>query len=245
LTKRFGGVVAVDDVSLAIRGLGIHAICGPNGAGKSTLFELAAGGLRPDDGQMLIDGVDVTKMPPYARAQLGIARTLQSVRLMSGRTVLDNVAVAALDSHRTFLTRAVVHSDLRQARERAREAIGRVGIGHLASSHVDQMTLEGQRMVELARVIVARPRLLMLDEPASGLGSEQRSRLAEILVELGRDTTIVLVEHDLQMVAQISSEVFVLIDGQLRFNGDADGFLNSELIRTELMGLTDGETRTA
>jgi branched-chain amino acid transport system ATP-binding protein len=134
---------------------------------------------------------------------------------------------------------------LRQARERAREAIGRVGIGHLASSHVDQMTLEGQRMVELARVIVARPRLLMLDEPASGLGSEQRSRLAEILVELGRDTTIVLVEHDLQMVAQISSEVFVLIDGQLRFNGDADGFLNSELIRTELMGLTDGETRSA
>jgi len=241
LTKRFGGVVAVDDVSLAIRGFGIHAICGPNGAGKSTLFELVAGGHRPDDGQILIDGVDVTKSPPYERAQLGIARTLQSVRLMSGRTVLDNVAVAALASHRTFLSHAVVHSDLRQARERAREAIGRVGIGNLASSQVGQMTLEEQRMVELARAIVAHPRLLMLDEPASGLGRAQRTRLAEILVELGRETTIVLVEHDLQMVAQISSEVFVLIDGQLRFHGDADGFLHSDIVRKELMGLTDGE----
>jgi branched-chain amino acid transport system ATP-binding protein len=160
---------------------------------------------------------------------------------MSGRTVLDNVAVAAIDSHRTFLAHAIVHSDLRQARERAREAIGRVGIGHLASSQVSQMTLEGQRMVELARAIVARPRLLMLDEPASGLGGAQRTRLAEILLELGRDTTIVLVEHDLQMVAEISSEVFVLVDGQLRFTGDADGFLHSEVVRTELMGLTEGE----
>jgi branched-chain amino acid transport system permease protein len=241
LTKRFGGVVAVDDVSLAIRGFGIHAICGPNGAGKSTLFELVAGGHRPDHGQILIDGVDVTGTPPYERAQLGIARTLQSVRLMGGRSVLDNVAVAALDYHRAFLSHAVVHSDLRQARERAREAIGRVGIGRLASSQVGQMTLEGQRMVELARAIVAKPRLLMLDEPASGLGSAQRTRLAEILVELGNETTIVLVEHDLQMVAQISSEVFVLIDGELRFTGDADGFLHSEVVRTELMGLTEGE----
>ena len=241
LTKRFGGVVAVDDVSLAIEGLGIHAICGPNGAGKSTLFELVAGGHRPDEGQILIDGLDVTTTPPYERAQLGIARTFQSVRLMSGRTVLDNVAVAAIGSHRTFLTHAVGHSDLRQARERAREAIGRVDIAHLTSSYVGQTTLEAQRMVELARAIVARPRLLLLDEPASGLGSAQRSRLARILVELGRDTTIVLVEHDLQMVARISSEVFVLFDGQVRFHGDADGFLHSEVVRTELMGLTDGE----
>ena len=241
LTKRYGGVVAVYDVSLAIRGLGIHAICGPNGAGKTTLFELVAGGRSADEGQILIDGVDVTKAPPYERAELGIARTLQSVRLMSGRTVLDNVAVAALDSHRTFLPHALFHSDLREARERARVAIGRVGIGHLASSQVGQMTLEGQRMVELARAIVAGPRLLMLDEPASGLGSVQRERLAEILVELGRDTTIVLVEHDLQMVAQISSEVFVLIDGQLRFTGDAGAFLRSDVVRTELMGLAVGE----
>jgi branched-chain amino acid transport system permease protein len=241
LTKRFGGVVAVDDVSLVISEFGIHAICGPNGAGKSTLFELVAGGQRPDDGQVLIDGVDVTKSAPYERAELGLARTLQSVRLMNARTVLDNVAVAALDSHRRSLAHAVVHSDLRQARERAREAIERVGIGHLASSQVGQMTLEGQRMVELARAIVARPRLLMLDEPASGLGSAQRIRLAETLLELGRETTIVLVEHDLQMVAQISSEVFVLIDGQLRFTGDARGFLQSEVVRTELMGLAEGE----
>jgi branched-chain amino acid transport system permease protein len=241
LSKRFGGVLAVDSVSLAIRGVGIHGVCGPNGAGKTTFFELLSGGLRADGGEVFINGVNATRLQAYQRAQLGIARTLQAVRLMSNRTVLDNVAVAALPSHRTFMPHAVWNSDLKAAYGRARETIERIGIGHMAMLRPGQLTLEAQRMVELARALVANPRILLLDEPASGLSVEQRNRLADTLVELGKGMTIVLVEHDLQLVARIAQEIFVLIDGRLEFEGDSDAFMKSSVVRSELMGLIEEE----
>lgn len=241
LTKRFGGVVAVNEVALEIRGRGVHALCGPNGAGKSTLFELICGGLRADAGSIHLRGRDVSRMPAYLRAQLGVARTLQAVRLMTGRSVLDNVAVAAVPSHRTFLTHAIVRSDLKTAYERAWEAVRALGLERFAHQRVGELTLEVQRMVELARAIVTRPTILLLDEPASGLSAEQRARLAALLVRLGEEMTVVLVEHDLQMVMDIAKEIFVLIDGQLVFRGDAEAFRASQLVRTELMGLMANE----
>jgi ABC-type branched-subunit amino acid transport system ATPase component len=241
LTKAFGGVLAVDAVSLAIAGPGIYAICGPNGAGKTTFFELIAGGLKADEGEVFIDGVNVTRMLPHERAQLGMARTLQTVRLMNARSVIDNVAVAALESHRTFMARALVTSGLDEARARAWGALERLGIAYLADRRPGQLTLEVQRTVELARAIVAGPRLILLDEPASGLSVEQRERLSRTLQELAEDTTVVLVEHDLQMVARIAKQIFVLIDGRLVFSGDPDAFLRSEVVRTELMGLVHDE----
>ncbi|MBO0713760.1 MAG: ATP-binding cassette domain-containing protein, partial [Acidimicrobiales bacterium] len=241
LSKRFGGVLAVDSVSLSVRGLGVHGVCGPNGAGKSTFFELVSGGLRSDGGEVFINGVNATRLLAYQRAQLGIARTLQAVRLMNNRTVLDNVAVAALPSHRTFMTHAVFNSELRGAYERARETIEQLGIGHMLMLRPGQLTLEAQRMVELARALVVNPRILLLDEPASGLSVDQRNRLAETLQELGKRMTIVLVEHDLQLVARIAEEIFVLIDGRLEFEGDAEAFMRSPVVRSELMGLIEEE----
>lgn len=241
VTKRFGGVVAVDEVSLRVRGLGIHALCGPNGAGKTTLFEIICGGLRADRGTLYIRGQDVTRVPAYLRAQLGVARTLQAVRLMGSRSVLDNVAVAAVSSHRTFITHALLKSDLTAAYERAWETLRDLGLDGVAGQRAGELTLEGQRMTELARAIVTGPRILLLDEPASGLSSEQRGRLAEFLTQLGERMTVVLVEHDLQMVMEISKEIFVLLDGSLVFTGDAEAFKASELIRTALMGLMANE----
>ena len=241
LTKAFGGVVAVDAVSLSISGPGIYAICGPNGAGKTTLFELIAGGLKADGGEVHIDGVNATRMLPHERAQLGMARTLQTVRLMNARSIIDNVAVAALESHRTFMAGALVTSGLEEARARAWGALERLGIAHLAEQRPAQLTLEVQRTVELARAIVAGPHLLLLDEPASGLSVEQRERLSRTLQEVAQDTTVVLVEHDLQMVARIAKQIFVLVDGRLVFSGDPNGFLNSDVVRSELMGLVEEE----
>jgi branched-chain amino acid transport system permease protein len=241
LTKSFGGVVAVDAVTLQVRGTGIHAICGPNGAGKSTLFELISGGYIADAGEVFIEGRNVSKLPPYQRARLGMARTLQSVRLMNQRSVLDNVAIAALKSHRTNMLRAIFKSEWREAHERAFEALSWVGIAHMAPLRPGNITLEAQRMVELARALVASPRLLLLDEPASGLSTEQRARLAATLVSLSEHMTIILVEHDLQMVARIASEVFVLIDGRLEFQGSGEEFLQSSVVRAELMGLLADE----
>jgi ABC-type branched-subunit amino acid transport system ATPase component len=237
LSRRFGGLVAVDDVSLRIPERGLYGICGPNGAGKTTLLELIAGGLASDAGQVFVEGRDVTRRTAAERAQLGVARTFQTVRLLRHRSALDNVAVACLPSHRTLMVRAVVRSDLAGASARAREALERVGIGDLSLDDPGRLTLEGQRMVELARAIAARPRLLLLDEPASGLSGAQRARLAELLVRLGDEMTILVVEHDLELLASMARRLFVMIDGRLRFEGDPAEFRASSLVRTELMGL--------
>jgi branched-chain amino acid transport system permease protein len=237
VTKRFGGVVAVDEVSLTVAPLGVHALCGPNGAGKSTLFELICGGLQADAGDVFIEGHHVSKTPAYQRAQLGVARTLQSVRLMNSRTALDNVAVAAVPSHRTFITHAVVRSDLTVAYDRAWEILEELGISAVAQQRVGELTLESQRMVELARAMVTRPKILLLDEPASGLSSEQRARLAARLAKLGETVTVFLVEHDLQMVMDIAEEIFVLLDGRVVFTGNSEEFRTSSIVRQELMGL--------
>jgi ABC-type branched-subunit amino acid transport system ATPase component len=139
------------------------------------------------------------------------------------------------------MTHAVWNSELRPAYERARETIEQIGIGHMTMLRPGQLTLEAQRMVELARALVANPRILLLDEPASGLSVDQRNRLADTLLELGKRMTIVLVEHDLQLVARIAEEIFVLIDGRLEFEGDSDAFMRSPVVRSELMGLIEEE----
>jgi len=240
VSKRFGGLVAVDEVSLEIPGRGLYGICGPNGAGKSTLLELISGGLRLDAGQVLVEGRDVSRWSAAERAQHGVARTFQTVRLIPHLSALDNVAIACLRSHRTSMIEAVVRSELEEARERAYAALARVGSAHLAAVDPGRLTLEGQRMVEMARAIAAGPRLLLLDEPASGLSGDQRGRLRELLLSLGAEVTVVVVEHDLELLATIAGQLFVLINGRLRFQGDGDGFRRSDLVRSELMGLVEG-----
>jgi branched-chain amino acid transport system permease protein len=239
LTKRYGGVVAVDGVTFEVSGDGIHAIVGPNGAGKSTFFDLVAGATRPTAGGVSLFGADATDWQVARRARLGVARTFQAVRLVQSLSVLDNVAVAALRSHDRGMAAALVRSELREAREKAQEALDEFGIGDLARRRPEEVTLEAQRMTELARATVSGARLLLLDEPASGLSVQQRFRLAEALVRLGRSRTILLVEHDLVMVEEISKRVLVLIDGRVAYNGSSGSFREHPEVRTRLLGLVD------
>jgi branched-chain amino acid transport system permease protein len=239
LTKRFGGVVAVDEVTFEVHGNGIHAIVGPNGAGKSTFFDLVAGATRPTAGRVSLFGADVADWPVARRARLGVARTFQAVRLVQSLSVLDNVAVAALRTHDRGMATALVRSELREAREKAQEALDEFGIGDLARRRPEEVTLEAQRMTELARATVSGARLLLLDEPASGLSVEQRFRLAEALVRLGRSRTILLVEHDLVMVEEISRQVLVLIDGRVAYSGSGGSFREHPEVRARLLGLID------
>jgi branched-chain amino acid transport system permease protein len=236
LGKEYGGLTVLDDVSLALPARGLFGLCGPNGAGKSTLLGIIGGSIAPSRGRVLLDGADVTRLPPQQRFGLGISRTFQTVHLIRGRSVLDNVAVACLTSHRASIVSRIARSQLAQARASAAQTLDRLGMAAMSGRDVSSLTLESQRMVELARAIAARPRLLLLDEPASGLSEQQRHRLGELLREFGEMTCVLLVEHDLDLVAQVSQRIFVLAEGRLVFDAGPAEFRASPLVNSLLVG---------
>jgi branched-chain amino acid transport system permease protein len=236
LGKEYGGLTVLDDVTLALPARGLFGLCGPNGAGKSTLLNIIGGSVAPSRGRVLLDGADVTRLPPQLRFGLGVSRTFQTVHLIRDRSVLDNVAVACLTSHRASIVSRIARSALAEARASAADTLDRLGMTAMSGRDVSSLTLESQRMVELARAIAARPRLLLLDEPASGLSEQQRHRLGELLREFGDMTCVLLVEHDLDLVAQVSQRIFVLAGGRLVFDAGPAEFRASSLVNSLLVG---------
>jgi branched-chain amino acid transport system permease protein len=234
--KEYGGLSVLADITLALPERGLFALCGPNGAGKSTLLNVIGGSVAPTSGQVLLNGADITRRPPNERFYQGVSRTFQAVHLIKGRTVLDNVAVACLASHTSSIVTRISRSRLEEAREKAASALADLGMADLAGREVSSLTLETQRMVELARALAPNPRLLLLDEPASGLSEEQRQRLAGLLSTLADRTCVLLVEHDLALVAQVSERIFVLSAGQLVFDGGPSDFRSSPVVSTLLVG---------
>ena len=235
--KEYGGLTVLDDVSLSLPSHGLFGLCGPNGAGKSTLLNVIGGSVRAARGQVLLNGTDIGRRPPHERFDLGISRTFQAVHLVKGRTVLDNVAVSCLASHHASIVTRITRSHLADARAKAATALRDLGLAGIQDREVSSLTLEAQRMVELARAMAPGPRLLLLDEPASGLSEEQRRRLAVTLSQLATRTCVLLVEHDLDLVAQVSERIFVLGQGRLVFAGDPEGFRASPVVTSLLVGL--------
>jgi branched-chain amino acid transport system permease protein len=234
--KEYGGLSVLDDITLELPRLGLFGLCGPNGAGKTTLLNVIGGSVPPSRGQVTLDGEDITGLPPHERFYRGVSRTFQAVHLIGGRTVLDNVAVACLGSHQSGLVTRIARSRLDGARDKASHTLTDLGMHDIASRQVESLTLESQRMVELARALAARPRLLLLDEPASGLSEEQRQRLAGLLRMLGQRTCVLLVEHDLELVAQVSQRIFVLAGGRQVFDGGPEDFRASSVVNSLLVG---------
>jgi ABC-type branched-subunit amino acid transport system ATPase component len=234
--KEYGGLSVLHDVTLALPERGLFGLCGPNGAGKSTLLNVIGGSVAPSSGEVIFAGADITRRPPHERFYQGISRTFQAVHLIKGRTVLDNVAVACLASHTASIVTRIGRSRLDAARVKAARTLADLGMAHLADREVSSLTLETQRMVELARALAPSPRLLLLDEPASGLSEEQRQRLAAVLVTLAERTCVLLVEHDLALVAQVSERIFVLSGGHLVFDGGPADFRSSPVVNSLLVG---------
>jgi ABC-type branched-subunit amino acid transport system ATPase component len=227
ITKSYGGVRAVDSVSLEVPSRGLFGLCGFNGAGKSTLFNLLAGSVRADSGSVRINGQDATGWSAMRRARSGVARTWQTVRLAHGRTALDNVAAAGLPDPGQSILGALWKPRAAPARERAWRALDSLGIGHLADQLIDGMTLEAQRLTELARALVSEPRVLLADEPASGLSAAQRTVLAEALNTIGEDRAVIVVEHDLDLLTSISEHMWAMVEGRLAYSGDVESFRSS------------------
>ncbi len=204
LTKRFAGLTAVDNVSFTVARGSITALIGPNGAGKTTCFNMISGAATPSSGRVLFEGQDVTGHAPEALCRLGIARTFQIVRPLTGMTVLDNVVVGALLHAATMAG----------ARREALGLLERVGLASKASQLASSLTLPDRKMLELAKALSTRPRLLMLDEVMAGLRPTEGERIADVLRTLNGDgMTILLIEHVMRIVMRLAQHVVVLHHG--------------------------------
>jgi branched-chain amino acid transport system ATP-binding protein len=208
ITRRFGGIVAVDDVSLDVERGQIVGLIGPNGAGKTTLFNIITRLYRPDSGRLDFDGKSLLRTPPHRVVRRGIARTFQNVELFRSMTVVENVLVGGHTRTRPFSERA--------ARARAQVVIDYVGIGDVAERPVAGLPFGTLKRVELARALVAEPQLLLLDEPAGGLNHEEVHELAVLIRRLrdDLDLTVLLVEHHMGLVMSIAERIHVLDFGR-------------------------------
>jgi branched-chain amino acid transport system ATP-binding protein len=215
LVRRFGGIVATDNLSLDVAKGELHAIIGPNGAGKTTLISQLTGQLQPHSGSIRFADRDITRLPAYRRSALGLARSFQITSLLPDFTAADNVALAAQahDGHSFyFWSNARKEKTLRDA---ALAALARVGLERRADTVVSELSHGEQRELELAVALATKPQLLLLDEPMAGLGSTESARMVQLLRELRREVTIVLVEHDMDAVFALADRVTVLVYGRV------------------------------
>ena len=220
LTKRFGGLVAVDGVSLEIRRGEVFALIGPNGAGKTTLFNSVTGLFQPTSGTVVFDGRDITGSKPHQVAKLGIARTFQNIRLFDFMTALDNVRVG----HHVRMKAALWDSLFKLPRERKEEdeitqksmdLLRFVGIASYANHYARNLPYGQQRRLEIARALATSPKLLLLDEPAAGFTPQEKVELMELVKKiLARGITVFLIEHDMKVVMGISQRIVVLDHGE-------------------------------
>jgi len=220
ITRRFGGLIAVDGVDLAVAKGGVTAVIGPNGAGKTTLFNIISGFQAPNAGRIVFDGIDITGHPPEAIAAAGVVRTFQLVQLFQNLSVLENVKVGSHLHTTGGLWSAVLRLPRTRAAERALEARARellafVGLDAEADEEANALAYGQQRLLEIARSLAAGPRLLLLDEPAAGLSVEETRRLAAAIRTIAeRGTTVLLIEHDMKLVMNTADTVAVLDFGR-------------------------------
>lgn len=228
LSKAFGGVSATSDVSISVPEGELRGVIGPNGAGKSTLFALISGHLRAQRGSIRLAGERIDRLPPHRRAQLGIAIVFQGARLFPEMTVVENVAVGAHARTHAGAVDAILRLPRHRREESAifadsRAALERVGIADWAERPAASLPLGQQRRMQIARALVAQPRVLLLDEPASGLRATERRELSELLRALRRDgMTMLLVEHDVAMVTSLADRITVLDLGRVIAEGTPD-----------------------
>jgi branched-chain amino acid transport system ATP-binding protein len=236
LVRRFGGIVATDNLSLDVAQGELHAIIGPNGAGKTTLIGQLTGQLLPNSGTIRFAGRDITGLPAYRRSVLGLARSFQITSLLSDFSAADNVAMAAQahDGHSFYFwgnARKEKH-----LRDKALSALTRVGLAHRADVVVSKLSHGEQRELELAVALATKPQLLLLDEPMAGLGATESARMVTLLQELRREVTIVLVEHDMEAVFALADRITVLVYGRVIASGAPAAIRRNEEVRRAYLG---------
>ncbi|MBL8834520.1 MAG: ABC transporter ATP-binding protein [Rhodospirillales bacterium] len=239
LVKRFGGLTATDNVCLDIRKGEIHAIIGPNGAGKTTLVAQLAGEVAPNGGTIRFSGRDVTRLPVDARARLGIARSYQITSVFRAFTALDNVAMAvqATDGHSFRFWRAARNESA--LRDPARAILERVGLGARTDVRAVNLAHGEQRQLEIAMALATRPSLLLLDEPMAGMGKDESERMTRLLARLKGEETILLVEHDMDVVFALADRITVLVYGRVIASDVPEAIRANPEVRAAYLGEGD------
>lgn len=238
VSVRFGGVQALQSVDVDVAAGGVTGLIGPNGAGKTTLFD-AICGLQPiERGRVVLDGSDVTGVKAHARARLGLARTFQRLELFGSMSARDNIRVAA-EVHRSYSRRrgAPSEPDGRTPDARADDLVDRVGLRAVADERVDSLPTGQARLVEVGRALAGRPKLLLLDEPSSGLGAAETDRFAALLHDLaGEGLGILLVEHDVDLVMRVCARIHVLDFGRVIAAGAPAEVQQNPLVQAAYLG---------
>lgn len=236
VSKRFGGVVANEAVSLSVGPGEVHALIGPNGAGKSTLLGQIAGEIRPDSGKILFRNRNVNRWPVHRRAQAGVARSFQITSIFPSFTALENVALAvqAQDGHSfRFWSDAARDERLNQKAERV---LNRLGLGTITGRLAGSLSHGDRRRLELAMALAGDPALLLLDEPAAGMGPEETRETMALLAELRGERAILLVEHDMDVVFALADKITVLVQGRVLASGTPDAIRADSAVQAAYLG---------
>ncbi len=249
----FGGVKALSGVTVRADKSKITAVIGPNGAGKTSLFNVVSGFYKPQAGRVVLDGEDISGLKPHARAYRGMSRTFQNIALFHGMTVLDNIKLGAHTNLKSGILSAGLRLPLTRREEDEldrtiqRDIIGLLELDHVKHHHVEDLAYGLQKRVELARALVMRPKILLLDEPVAGMNREEKREMSRFVLGVKKDwnTTVLLIEHDMSMVMSISDHVVVLSFGRPIASGTPDAVrANPDVIKAYL-GTADEPAQNA
>ena len=240
LSKTFGGVVATDHLNLEIKHGELHAIIGPNGAGKTTLIAQLFGETLPDSGEIIFREENITALPPFKRSRLGIARSFQITSLMLEMDVIDNITLATLaqDNH-SYKFWKPAREDI-GLRKSALNALKEIGLDERAFEKVGNLSHGEHRQLEIAMALATQPLLLLLDEPMAGMGTEEGRTIFKILQKLKKRKTILLIEHDMDVVFALADRITVLVYGRVIASGSPESIKEDEKVRKAYLG-SDGE----
>jgi branched-chain amino acid transport system ATP-binding protein len=237
LSRSFGAFRAVEEVSLEVAAGQLHSLIGPNGAGKTTAFNCVSGFLRPDAGQVLLNGRDVTGWAPHRLAAAGLARTFQITRIFGELTVLENVALAARSRAGRNLEMWRRAQDVASAQTQALDILGRLGLGDRAGANAEHLAHGEKRVLEIAIALALEPTVLLLDEPTAGMSSGETERIAHLIRGLTAHASVLLVEHDMEIVLGISDVITVMTQGRVIARGEPAEVARDERVQEAYLGV--------
>jgi branched-chain amino acid transport system ATP-binding protein len=239
LSKNFGAVRAVDGVNLEIGDGHVHSLIGPNGAGKTTVFNCISGFLQPANGRVILNGLDVTAWPPHRLVAAGLARTFQITKIFGDLTVLENVVLAA--QSRLGANLRVWHrsQSAAEAQDSAYEVLEMLGLGAQAQANADHLAHGDKRILEIAIALALQPKVLLMDEPTAGMSPGETERIGALIRRISRSSTVLLVEHDMEMVLGISDEITVMTQGRVIASGTPDAVTRDPIVQDAYLGAVD------